>query len=192
MPPKAKFTREEIINAAFDLTRAQGLEALTARALGEKLGSSARPIFSVFNSMEEVHSEVLNAARRHYTDFINRGLRQTPPFRGVGIEYIRFAIDEPKLFMLLFMSEQEEKPSINSILPVIDENYPQILKSIKNSFGLEDEQAKRLYRHLWIYSHGIAVLCATKLCSFTADEIEDMLTEVCVALIRKIKGDKND
>lgn len=192
MPPKAKFTREEIINAAFELTRAQGLEALTARALGEKLGSSARPIFSVFNSMEEVHSEVLNAARRHYTDFINRGLRQTPPFRGVGIEYIRFAIDEPKLFMLLFMSEQEEKPSINSILPVIDENYPQILKSIKNSFGLEDEQAKRLYRHLWIYSHGIAVLCATKLCSFTADEIEDMLTEVCVALIRKIKGDKND
>lgn len=192
MPPKAKFTREEIINAAFDLTRAQGLEALTARALGEKLGSSARPIFSVFNSMEEVHSEVLNAARRLYTDFINRGLRQTPPFRGVGIEYIRFAIDEPKLFMLLFMSEQEEKPSINSILPVIDENYPQILKSIKNSFGLEDEQAKRLYRHLWIYSHGIAVLCATKLCSFTADEIEDMLTEVCVALIRKIKGDKND
>lgn len=192
MPPKAKFTREEIINAAFELTRAQGLEALTARALGEKLGSSARPIFSVFNSMEEVHSEVLNAARRLYTDFINRGLRQTPPFRGVGIEYIRFAIDEPKLFMLLFMSEQEEKPSINSILPVIDENYPQILKSIKNSFGLEDEQAKRLYRHLWIYSHGIAVLCATKLCSFTADEIEDMLTEVCVALIRKIKGDKND
>lgn len=192
MPPKAKFTREEIINAAFDLTRAQGLEALTARALGEKLGSSARPIFSVFNSMEEVHSEVLNAARRLYTDFINRGLRQTPPFRGVGIEYIRFAIDEPKLFMLLFMSEQEEKPSINSILPVIDENYPQILKSIKNSFGLEDEQAKRLYRHLWIYSHGIAVLCATKLCSFTAHEIEDMLTEVCVALIRKIKGDKND
>lgn len=192
MPPKAKFTREEIIKAAFDLTKAQGIEAVTARALGEKLGSSARPIFSVFDSMEEVRSEVLNAARRLYADFINRGLSQTPAFKGVGVEYIRFAIDEPKLFMLLFMSEQEEKPSINGILPVIDENYPQILDSVKVSYGFNDEQAEKLYRHLWIYSHGIAVLCATRLCGFTAEEIGNMLSEVCVALIKEIKGEKND
>ena len=44
MPPRAKFSREEIIKAGLDIVRENGLEALTARALGDKLGSSSRPI----------------------------------------------------------------------------------------------------------------------------------------------------
>ena len=31
MPPKAKFTREEIIDAAFEMVRRDGFEMLTAR-----------------------------------------------------------------------------------------------------------------------------------------------------------------
>ena len=48
MPPKFKFTREEIIQAALDLTRESGIAAVTARGLGAKLGSSVKPIFSLF------------------------------------------------------------------------------------------------------------------------------------------------
>ena len=59
MPPKPKFTREEITAAALELVSEQGIEALTARNRGMRLGSSARPIFTVFRSMEEVQQEVL-------------------------------------------------------------------------------------------------------------------------------------
>ena len=58
MPPKPKFSKEEIIAAALDLVRAKGMEGLTARELGQRLGSSARPIFTVFSSMEEVQDAV--------------------------------------------------------------------------------------------------------------------------------------
>ena len=54
MPPKPKFTKEEIVAAALELVSEKGIEALTARELGVRLGSSARPIFTAFNSMEEV------------------------------------------------------------------------------------------------------------------------------------------
>ena len=40
MPPKAKFTKAEIIEAALNIVRADGYEALTSRALGTYLGSS--------------------------------------------------------------------------------------------------------------------------------------------------------
>ena len=40
MPPKAKFTRAEIIEAALNIVRTDGYEALTSRALGTYLGSS--------------------------------------------------------------------------------------------------------------------------------------------------------
>ena len=52
MPPKAKFTKTEIIEAALNIVRTDGYEALTSRALGIYLGSSARPIFTVFKNME--------------------------------------------------------------------------------------------------------------------------------------------
>ena len=190
MPPKCKFTREEIIKTALDLTREEGINAVTARALGAKLASSSKPIFSVFENMEEVQAEVQKAAKALYAEYIQVGLQQEPAFKGVGMQYILFAIKEPKLFQLLFMSEQPQKPSVEGVLPIIDESYNQILQSVQNGYGLDENAAEDLYRHLWIYSHGIAVLCATNMCSFTAEEIGKMMSEVFVGLLKEIKGGK--
>ncbi|MBD5135378.1 MAG: TetR/AcrR family transcriptional regulator [Lachnospiraceae bacterium] len=195
MPPKSKFTKSEIIEAALSIVRLEGFGALTARALGTKLGSSARPIFTIFKSMDEVQQEVVLAARKLYTEYVNRGLCQTeiPAFKGVGMQYIQFALDEPKLFQLLFMSEQPQNPDVMNVLPVIDDNYSQILSSVQNSFSLNQSDSEWVYRHLWIYSHGIAVLCATKMCTFTIEEIDKRLTEVCMAVLKEIKGgNRND
>lgn len=190
MPPKAKFTKEEIIEAALCIVREAGLDALTARALGNRLGSSARPIFTVFQGMEEVQQEVVATARRLYAEYVNTGLcqKEMPAFKGVGMQYIRFAITEPKLFQILFMSQQAQKPTVMNVLPVIDDNYPQILESIQNLYSLNQSDCEWLYRHLWIYTHGIAVLCATNMCTFTAKEMGKMLTEVCTAILKEIKG----
>ena len=187
MPPKAKFTKEEIVVEAFKIVRQEGMQALTARSLGNSLKSSARPIFTVFKSMDEVQYEVLCHAKQLYDKYISDGLQENPAFKGVGKAYIRFAIEEPKLFQLLFMNEQKEVPDVNSVLRLIDYNNEKILKSIKDGYGLNDELSKLLYLHLWIYSHGIAVLLATKVCNFSADEISVMLTHVCSSLLKKIK-----
>ena len=56
MPPKFRYTREEMIAAALELVRQGGKDALTARALGAKLGCSAKPIFGLFRNMEELDS----------------------------------------------------------------------------------------------------------------------------------------
>lgn len=40
MPPKPKFSREEMIAAALELVSERGVEALTTRGLGEQLGCS--------------------------------------------------------------------------------------------------------------------------------------------------------
>lgn len=188
MPPKCKFTKKEIITAALDLTRADGIDAVTARALGEKLGASSRPIFSVFQGMDEVKREVKREAKARYASFVEEGLhvKGMPKFKGVGMQYVRFAATEPKLFQLLFMTEQEKTPSVNDVLPAIEENYEEILRSVEESYGLTREKAEVFYRHLWIYTHGIAVLLATKTCAFTSEEISRMLTEVKDSLLASI------
>ncbi len=192
MPPKAKFTKEEITSAALELVRTDGFESLTARALGKKLGSSSCPIFTVFENMEEVQREVLEAIKDIYKGYVEKGLLEKPAFKGVGTQYILFAMREPKLFQILFMSEQSEQPDINHVLPVIDESYDKILASITGEYGMNEKDAERLYRHLWIYTHGIASLCATKMCHFTGEEISGMMTDVFIGLLKRVKEEKKD
>lgn len=193
MPPKAKFSKEEIVSVALRIIRESGTNALTARELGNRLGSSARPIFTLFQSMEEVQSEAKKAAKAIYREYVKKGLSEVPAFKGVGTQYIRFAAEEPKLFQLLFMTENEELPKLFEVLTTLDENHKEILDSVEKSYGLSRENAWKLYRHLWIYTHGIATLCATKVCRFTETEISEMLTEVCISILHQMKaGVQND
>jgi len=192
MPPKAKFTREEIIEAAFNIVKEDGFEALTSRTLGAHLGSSARPVFTVFRSMDEVQQAVMDSAKALYKEYVDKGLTWEHPFKGVGTQYILFSVQEPKLFQLLFMTEQPQIPDLSGVLPLIEESYAEILLSIQNDYGISERLAEKLYHHLWIYTHGIATLCATKMCRFTGDEISSMITEVCTGVLKKLKEHKND
>ena len=119
-------------------------------------------------------------------------MSQEIPFKGVGEQYILFAIKEPKLFQLLFMKEQINVPKLSEVLPIIDDNYEKILDSIKNGYGMDSTSAQKLYHHLWIYTHGIATLCATKMCRFTDQQIGEMITEVFVSLLNNMKEGKAD
>ncbi len=192
MPPKAKFKKNEIIEAALKIVKEQGISALTARSLGKELGSSPRPIFTVFRSMEEVQTELIAKANSVYADYVKKGLNSVLAFKGVGTQYILFAINEPKLFQLLFMSEQKTVLSLSNVLPAIEEHYEDILESIRSGYSIDGGNAERLYRHLWIYVHGIATLCATKTCRFSADEISVMMTDVFTSLITKIKKEEQN
>lgn len=185
MPPRAKFLKKEIIQAALSIVRKDGMPALTARALGAELSSSARPIFTVFQNMEEVQQYVVEGAKAQYKEYVEKGLSEPIAFKGVGVQYILFAINEPKLFQLLFMTERDTVPSFDGVLPQIDESYHRILQSIIDNYDITQNIAEALYRHLWIYTHGIATLCATKMCYFTDDEINKMLTEVFISLLKK-------
>lgn len=187
MPPKAKFTKEEITEAALNIVKTDGVEALTSRELGTRLGSSARPIFTVFKNMEEVQQAVIESASKLYKEYVNKGFAEEHPFKGVGMQYIFFAVNEPKLFQLLFMTERSQIPDLSGALPLIEKSYDKILLSIQADYGISDFLAKKLYQHLWIYTHGIATLCATRMCYFTDGEISSMITEVCTSILKNIK-----
>ncbi len=141
--------------------------------------------------MDEVQQAVIDAAKALYKKYVDQGLLWEHPFKGVGTQYILFSIHEPKLFQLLFMTEQPQIPDFSGILPLIEESYGEILLSIQNDYGISQHLAEKLYHHLWIYTHGIATLCATKMCHFTSEEISNMITEVFMSILKNIEGCKN-
>ena len=86
------------------------------------------------------------------------------------------------LFQLLFMSAVSGKSGVESILPQIDENYEDILQSVQKYVDTR-EAADMIYQHLWTYTHGIATMCATGLCSYTLEQIGERLTQIFTALM---------
>ena len=68
MPPKNKFTRNEIISCALGIAEEGGLEAVTARAVASCLEASSKVIFGCFESMNELQNEVVAAAYQKYLD----------------------------------------------------------------------------------------------------------------------------
>ena len=189
MPPKAKFTKEEIISAALSIVERDGAQALTARSLGKELGSSARPIFTIFESMNDLSRAVHERANAVYGNFVEQGLKEDLAFRGVGKAYIRFAAERPRLFQLLFMQEQAALPDKTKVLSMIEEHYEEILTSIEQGYGTSRETALDLYFHLWVYSHGIAVLIATKVCAFSEEQITENIGEIFKSLFQKYKAE---
>lgn len=191
MPPKQKYTKEEIITTALNLVQKNGITALTARGLGTELGTSSRPIFTAFMNMDEVRKETVKAARTVYNGYIEKAFTSPHVFQTVGIQYLIFAKEEPRLFELLFMTPGENASTLNNVLPMIDDNSDRILVSIQDEYGLSKERSLRLYQSLWIFIHGIACLNITKISRFTQEEMQSLMTDVFIGVFTKLKGEEN-
>jgi AcrR family transcriptional regulator len=174
MPPKCKFTKEEIVTAALEITRKEGIRSVTARAVGEKLHSSSKVIFGLFQNMEELQRAVILAADAIYQSFIEEDMTsgKYPPYKGSGMAYIRFAREERELFKLLFMRDRSgEKISENT-----DAIKP-LIQLLQKNMGLSEAQARMFHLEMWIYVHGIATMIATAYLEWDVDFISQMLTD---------------
>lgn len=174
MPPKALFTRDEIINAALDITRESGISKVTARALAARLGCSVKPIFGIFRNMEDVCQGVLASANQIYNEYLREDMEagKYPPYKASGMAYIRFATEEKELFKLLFMRDRSKEQ--------IGENREEVrpfIDLIMKNTGLSEEDAYMLHLEMWIYVHGIATMAATSYLDWDIDIISKMLTD---------------
>ena len=190
MPPKPKFTREEIVAAALALVSRKGTEALTARELGDALGSSARPIFTVFQNMEELQSAVREAAMRRFERYAEHRLPDMPLFKQVGMQMVLFGVQEPKLYQLLFMQENRGAVSFDDVFGARGDTAELCIRAIEADYALSREEARLLFEHVWIYTFGIGALCATRVCRFSEEQLGQMLSTEFQAMMLLVRSGK--
>lgn len=188
MPPKPKFTKEEIVAAALRVVSQKGADGLTAKELGDALGSSARPIFTIFNTMKEVQEEVRLAAMAKFDSFSPSGLSEMPIFKQIGMKMVLFGMQEPKLYQLLFMEENQNAASFDDLFGELGETAVLSIHAIEESYGLTAKEARFLFENVWIYTYGIGTLCATNFCHFTEEQFSNMLSTQFHAMINFVKS----
>lgn len=183
MPRQALFTKEEIIARALQIVQEKGHEALSARSLGAALGSSSRPIFTVFRNMEEVESEVRAAAGRHFAAYVEDVTDYVPAFKEFGLRLFRYARQEQHLFHYLFL--QKNAPSEN-----VPQKAEECLDSICADYGISREQSVRLFRQMWIFTCGLALMNNKEKEVYTERLVSDLISMQFVSTLNFIRSGK--
>lgn len=159
MPAKVKATKEMIIDAAFEIARETGVDNINARTVSEKLNCSTQPVMYHFATIEDLKKAVYKKADEYHSEYLmNIKNPQNGAMLGIGMNYIRFAIEEPYLFRFLFQSNFFND---NTMLDLIDaEELIPILSAMQKALNMEIEQTKQVFLTVFLFAHGYASIIA--------------------------------
>lgn len=185
MSPKNKVSRQDIVDAAIRVIRAQGAENLNARSIAAALGCSTQPVFSNFSTMEDLQTAVLEAVDTLCSDAMAEEVRRGvyPPYKASGMAYIRFAAEEKNLFKLLYMRNR----SGESISPE-HASFRNMTDMVQHNTGMDRSGAELFHLEMWAFVHGIAAMTATGFLDLDIELVSRMLTDAYQGL-RKHHGE---
>lgn len=185
MPPKVKFTKDEIIEAAVSITREKGISAVTAREVGAVLGVSSRPLFTYYNTVDELKRDVFIYSENLYRDYVKRGLEMPIPALGVGIQFVEFAKNEPELYRYVFLTPPDS--SRGSAMEGLKLSQDLVRESIIKIYNMDAETADKYFRDLWLVAYSITTLIVMGDCPYSDDEISRLFTEYSVSICKAYK-----
>lgn len=190
MPRKISFFRTDIENAALEIVRENGHEALNARAVAQKLGCSTQPIFSNFQNMQELMDCVLRRSLAIYNSYVAQEMtdpKYPSPYKAAGMAYIRFAMNEKNLFRLLFMRDRTKENG-----HVEESTFTDVLPQIMKATGLSKDMAAKFHLSMWVVVHGIASMIATSYYDWSLEMASQMISEAFMGIKATIKGETDE
>lgn len=191
MPPKAKITRDMILDAAFDLIREKGHEALNARELARRLGCSTQPVLYAFAAMDELRSAVYRRADDFHTGFIlPRGSEGPDALLEMGLNYVRFGHEERRLFRFLFESNQFGGMDMNALLkgPEVGD----LTAILAGALGCGTAAAEKVFLTFFAVAHGLASLLANNAMEYDEKECARMLETVFYGALASLEKERNE
>ena len=154
MPPKSKVTAEMIIDAAMEVARRSGYENINARTVSGQLHCSTQPVMYHFSTIESLKKAAYRQVDRLHTEYLMRTPPGEDPILGIGLNYIRFAVEEPQWFRFLFQSGYAEESSLLEM--VNSEGLAPLLAAMQEEAGLSLEQTRGVFLTVAMFAHGYA------------------------------------
>ncbi len=171
MPKPVTYTRENILNAAFEIFAQEGLSSLSTRGIASKIGASTAPVYSCFTSISEIRSELLQISLRKIIEYTEK--EYTPDlFLNIGVGLLEFAKDYPRVYRTMFLEEDGNREIFEQFRV---KNLTQMRRE-PNISAFGEAQLEEILRKLTVYTHGLAALIC-------ANMLEDKSTGNLIALL---------
>lgn len=177
MPPKTVFTKEEIIQTAFDIFKSEGIENITARNVAAKLGCSTAPIYTSFRNIDEIKQKVLGKAFELLQSYTEMEYTEDM-FLNIGVGILCFARDYKKIYKTIFM----ENSNYSSFTKEFESRNLIQMKKEESLTVLDEKDMSQILKKMYIFTHGLsAFLCV--------DMLEDVSNEYFIDTLKDMGGD---
>lgn len=168
MPPRAKITKEMIVDAAFEAARESGAENINARTVSQKLGCSTQPVMWHFKTIADIKKAVYEKADSFHAKYI-LNIHSDDPMKDIGLNYIRFAATEKQLFRFIYQSDEFSGKSLSELIDSAE--FMPIYGILSQEAQVEIEQAKAIFKALFLYVHGYASMLANNAMQYDEEEM---------------------
>ena len=173
MPPKTKITSEMIVSAAIEVVRQRGFENINARTVSAQLHCSTQPVMYHFSTIDSLKKAAYKRVDQLHTEYMMKTPPGQDPILGIGLNYIRFAVEEPQLFRFLFQSGYAQE---NSLLEMVDsEELVPVLEAMREGAGLSPRKTRNVFITVALFAHGYASIIANNHLEFDEKLIAEHL-----------------
>jgi AcrR family transcriptional regulator len=173
MPPKTRVPKERIVQAAVEVIRQSGFERINARTVSGQLHCSTQPVMYHFSTIENLKRAAYRKVDQLHTEYLMNTPPGQDPILGIGMNYIRFAVEEPQLFRFLFQSGYAEE---NSLLEMVDsEELVPVLAAMREGTGLSMRKTREVFVTVALFAHGYASIIANNHLEFDEKLIAEHL-----------------
>ena len=182
MPPRAKITKDMVVDAAFAVARKTGAENINARTVSNELNCSTQPVMYHFETIETLKRAAYKKTDEYHTAYLmNIPETRENVMLGMGLNYIRFAVEEPNLFRFLFQSGFAAQHSLPEMIN--SEGLRPILSVMQSAMNIHIEQTKEIFITLALFVHGYASILVNNSLEYDENLIATHLERVYTGAI---------
>lgn len=132
---------------------------------------------------------IKDQAKETYLQYMHEGLSMHPPFKGYGMKVIEFMKNEPELYKVLFMNNENmeydeylrNQWEVELLVPFVEE-----------SFDLNEKDAYWFIKTFVTYAHGLCSILLTNHIEIDHDELITSFGRICRGLIMQLKSPSDD
>jgi AcrR family transcriptional regulator len=157
--------RRALVHEAVRTIQAQGVEALTLRVVGQRLGVSRTALYRHFSHKSALLAAVAREGFRTLKEELDKTMRgegdRWQGFEAMGRAYVRFAVEHPAHYRVMFGGFLEACQDEPDLLREAGESFQVLVDALtllQRAGQLRHDDSLQMARYVWAIVHGISML----------------------------------
>lgn len=182
MARKKTITKEQILNAAYEVVATEGFSKFTARNIATKMKCSTQPIYLEFKNMDDLKEELFEKIHSYLATEVFPVKHTGNTIIDLALNYIHFAKNENKLYRALYLEEYGGGKRMQSFSY---DYFSNAVKSGKEYSELSEVEIASLHMGTWIVATGVAALMTSGIICPTDEQIIRLMEESIETILER-------
>jgi len=155
--------RRALLDEALRTIQQDGVDALTLRTIGVRLGVSRTALYRHFTDKRALLSSVATEGFRLLTERLLNAWKAggIHGFNAMGVAYIRFAMGNPSHYRVMFGGFVDDGPRDNDLMRESTAAFQALVDAIvalQQEGAVRKDDALQLAQFIWAVVHGVSML----------------------------------